>query len=360
MIRSNRKTIAAEIRQNKLIILWLVIILMSFPFSSQATSKTITSSYDTARFYVDYEGNVFYFGLVRNNTTYVLHIDPDTMTTDVVFQHGGCNVDISIKSNALCFRHVYIQMPFVSHIGPNQYFTCPISNTSIFDWDAVSGIQTYKDTVSFEYKYVNEKLYKLVRPQSADKNGAKNGAIVSVTDGKVQTLRTYDDCFFTTYETAICIHDGGPVYHLFDATCERDRDIFIQWTTKDDFEYKYDYPGIIISGDYLFVAKNNKVLVYNIDNMEVKEIAAFKGKYKPDLFLENSILSIYAGHDHMIYQYDIEQQTIISTIQVPQSIPPYLDALVLGDMLMVDPARDAIYVYRFGDADISKINLPAL
>ena len=341
-------------------ILWLVMIMMIYPFASQATSKTITSSYDSARFYVDYEGNVFYLGLVRNNGTYVLHIDPDTMTADIVFQHGGSNVDISIKNNTLCFRHVYIQMPFVSHIGPNQYFMCPISNTSVFYWNAVSGIQTYKDTVSFEYKYVNENLYKLVRPQSADKIGSKNGAIVSVTDGKEQKLRTYDDCFFTTYETAICIHDGGPVYHLFDATCERDRDIFIPWITKDDFEYKFDYPGVIISGESLFVAKNNKVQVYNIDNMEAKEIAAFKGTYKPDLFLENNILSIYAGRDHTIYQYDIEQQTIINIIQVPQSIPHYSDALILGDILMVGPVRDVIYVYRFGDEDISKINLPPL
>ena len=291
----------------------------------------------------------------QENELYVITIPPKTnkeviykitfpeLIIKKIFTIQAPNADISMGNNEISFRNIYYQPFFVTHIGPNQYFTSPIEKNGMMNWKARTDIQNYRQEVQEQCFYSGDKLFLVQQPVGGINSEIpyRSRLYIIENDNKREALEV-ENGIFIFYDSGILVAYADRLnrreqYDIFDV--KNENMLHVPCT-----RYDTDSPNIIVMDQTVYYSSNHKVFRYDILDQKVKEIIPYQQTVMPNINYSVGYLYIYSNYERMIYKYDPLLNRVISQYLVPEQIPQSGIASVHNNILIIYHSNK-IYIY---------------
>lgn len=292
------------------------------------------------------DGKLYYVGSLNSIDTSVYFIDVNSLESKKIFSLPSINADISIGNNEICYRKVLYQPPFVSYIGPYQYYTLQIDKPDDSSKTARTDIiDALKESAFLRCFFSQGCLFLSEDTGSNDSAQSPSSLKFYLIDEASNTpIRSYTNASFTFYESAILINESDSaeekgVYRIL--SMDGQEDILLAKDTDD-----YIRPGIIRIDEMIFVSSNHQVKLYNTVKGTVEVLISDAKAGCPSLTYYNGFLYAYDDIGHLLFEYTLSTGNITRTISIPDSAPTYCLSVYMNGRLFVGLKNKTIYVYN--------------
>ncbi len=340
--------------RNAALLFSIVMVFLCLMTPSYAIQRTVTGSMDRSGFQTDTDGQRYLIH-GEHNRTELIRVDVPERKATTVFAIGSLDGQITIGNGEICFRNIFVQPLFASHIGPHIYYTCAIENNSFWNWKAKTDLWTYYQPIHTQCAYVSDKLFLLEWPSEGA--GARKPFQTSIyairENGGRQLMGTYENCLSWPFDTAIWIRhedDGNGFTNLIDPVQERE--IRIPFSSDNG-----DYMRIelLIHDETIYLAADYRVVAYDENSGTCTEILRCEDRV-PALNCVGNELYIYSDHEHVLYHWDTEKKSVADQYIIPETIPYGWSPIVWDHWLVFHPIGNIMYVYDFENDVLDEID----
>ena len=101
--------------RNAALLFSIVMVFLCLVTPSYAIQRTVTGSMDRSGFQTDTDGQLYLIH-GKNNRTELIRVDVPERKATTVFTIGSLDGQITIGNGEICFRNIFVQPLFASHI----------------------------------------------------------------------------------------------------------------------------------------------------------------------------------------------------------------------------------------------------